>query len=90
MAVSALAAEWIEIIVQCVQNITRGVSALAAEWIEILPEDIKNVGILSPPSRRSGLKSQIAMELNRVSDVSALAAEWIEISTSLATDFIRK
>ena len=33
------------------------VSALAAEWIEIKYYDLPDINLLSPPSRRSGLKS---------------------------------
>ena len=54
--VSALAAEWIEIERQRGRGSQSRVSALAAEWIEITKVDIWHIQILSPPSRRSGLK----------------------------------
>ena len=56
------------------------VSALAAEWIEIKYYDLPDINLLSPPSRRSGLKYVSLSHLVHRHHVSALAAEWIEMN----------
>ena len=60
------------------------VSALAAEWIEIKYYDLPDINLLSPPSRRSGLKLFALRYLLSCDTVSALAAEWIEICLSFS------
>ena len=58
------------------------VASFAEAWIEISICDVVSLSILSPPSRRRGLKFRCAVVVMKSNFVASFAEAWIEIVIS--------
>ena len=59
------------------------VASFSEAWIEILKSDVLSRSILSPPSRRRGLKYNDKRRLFRWKHVASFSEAWIEITNCL-------
>ena len=77
--VASFAEAWIEILSKPFKTDIQIVASFAEAWIEIQKMQRQTVNILSPPSRRRGLKSKLMINFIIHLHVASFAEAWIEI-----------